>query len=268
MSYRMLVLDIDGTLTNSEKIITEKTRAALIRAQKAGLKVVLASGRPTYGVKDLAKQLEMDRYGGFILSYNGGKIVDCRSGEVIFRKVIPQSRIKDVCRLAKEHQVALVTYEADQVIATDAEDQYVRLEAWNNKMEPILIPDMEAYIRFPVVKFMMVAEGDYLADVEIKVKEALGAGFSVYRSEPYFLEIMAENIDKAQSLATLLAHLGLTKEEMICCGDGLNDLTMIRFAGLGVAMENAADCVREAADFITRSNDEDGIAYVVERFIQ
>ena len=89
----------------------------------------------------------------------------------------------------------------------------------------------------------------------------------VYRSEPYFLELVPKGIDKAQSLAVLLEKVGIRREEVIACGDGFNDLSMIRYAGLGVAMENAQSVVREAADFITLSNDQDGVAHVVEQFM-
>ena len=126
---------------------------------------------------------------------------------------------------------------------------------------------MKDYVRFEVPKFLMLDDGDYLVTVEPLVKAALGKNFSVYRSEPYFLEVMPKGIDKALSLARLLEVLGMTKDQMIACGDGYNDLTMVQFAGLGVAMENAVLPLRKAADYITLSNNEDGVAHVVEKFM-
>ena len=120
---------------------------------------------------------------------------------------------------------------------------------------------MKSYVDFRVPKFLMLDDGDYLVTVEPKVKAAMGRDFSVYRSEPYFLEIMPKGIDKAQSLARLLEVLGLEREQMIACGDGYNDLTMIKYAGLGVAMENAVLPVRQAADYITASNNHDGVGW-------
>ena len=90
---------------------------------------------------------------------------------------------------------------------------------------------------------------------------------NIYCSDPFFLEIMPQNIDKAFSLQKLLNSIGLTADEMICCGDGYNDVTMIEYAGLGVAMQNAQPLVREKADYITKSNDEDGVLYVIEKFM-
>ena len=127
--------------------------------------------------------------------------------------------------------------------------------------------NFDQYVDFPVVKFMLLDDGDYLALVEPKVKAALGRDYSVYRSEPHFLEVLPKGIDKAASLEWLLTRLNMTKDEMIACGDGYNDLSMIQYAGLGVAMENAVLPVKNAADYVTLSNNDDGVAHVIEKFM-
>ena len=99
------------------------------------------------------------------------------------------------------------------------------------------------------------------------MKTELSGRMNVFRSEPFFLELVPNGIDKAKSLAVLLDEIGMKKEEMIACGDGFNDLSMIRFAGLGVAMDNAQNITKDEADYITLSNEEDGVAAVVEKFI-
>ena len=90
----------------------------------------------------------------------------------------------------------------------------------------------------------------------------------IYCSDPFFLEIMPPQVDKAHSLLKLLSSIGLTSDQMICCGDGYNDITMIETAGLGVAMANAQPLVRERADYITKSNDEDGVLHVINEFLR
>lgn len=267
MDYQIIVLDLDGTLTNRDKVITPKTKAALLEAQERGKKVVLASGRPTFGVMPLAKELRLPEYGGYILSYNGGMIINCKTQEVVFSRRLPVESNSKIIDLSKEHGVNILTYEDDMIITRDASCPYVEKESVINKLEVKQVADMREYVTFPVVKFLMLDDGDYLALVEPKVKAVLGKNYSVYRSEPHFLEILPKGIDKAESLARLLELMGLKKEEMIACGDGYNDLTMIQFAGLGVAMENAVLPVRKAADYITLSNNEDGIAHVVEKFM-
>ena len=122
-------------------------------------------------------------------------------------------------------------------------------------------------INFSVPKCLMVGNGDHLANVEKNIKADYGDRLNVYRSEPFFLEIMPQNIDKAFSLGKLLKHIGCTEKEMIAGGDGFNDISMIKYAGLGVAMQNAQPQVKESADFITLSNDDDGVAHVIEKYI-
>lgn len=265
--YQMIVLDLDGTLTNHEKKITPRTRNVLMEAQNRGKIVVLASGRPTAGVLPLAKELQLEKYGGFILSYNGGKIVDCRTGETVFSRLLPLESNQKIIGLALEHRVDFLTYEEDHLVTNNADCPYGKLESKVNQMELVQVEDMMDYVKFQVPKFLFLDDGDYLAMVEPRVKAALGKNYSVYRSEEYFLEILPKGIDKAQSLERLLAVLGLTREEMIACGDGYNDLSMIQFAGLGVAMENAVFPLRKTADYITDSNNDDGIAKVVEKFM-
>lgn len=266
MKYKVIVLDLDGTLTNSNKKISPKTKAILIDAQKKGLKVVLASGRPTYGVLPLAEELELKRYGGYILSYNGANIIDCSTDEMLFGSTLPEDSIPVIADLAKQYQVDLLSYEGDSIITDNKENIYAMKESKINQLPLRQVGAMEDYIHFPVTKFIMLGDSDHLVKVESPVRDTLGEHFSVYRSEGYFLEIMPENIDKAQSLERLLAHLELSKEQMIACGDGFNDLSMLEYAGLGVAMENAIPQAKEIADYVTASNDEDGIAQVVEKF--
>lgn len=111
-------------------------------------------------------------------------------------------------------------------------------------------------------------DADVLQELMKLLKEKYHGLLNIYLSEPYFLEIMPQNIDKAHSLQKLLNSIGLTADSMICCGDGFNDLSMIEYAGLGVAMENAQPIIKDSADFITRSNDEDGVLHVVNLFMR
>lgn len=267
MAYRMIVLDLDGTLTNRDKVITPRTKEALMKLKSQGGTIVLASGRPTYGVMPLAKELGLTEDGGYILSFNGGRIIECKTGETVFAKELPVTSNKKIIALAREHGVNILTYEGDCIITPDPRDIYVKKESDINKLEVRRVENFGQYVDFPVVKFLLLDDGDYLALVEPKVKAALGRDYSVYRSEPHFLEVLPKGIDKAASLERLLTRLNMTKDEMIACGDGYNDLSMIQYAGLGVAMENAVLPVKNAADYVTLSNNDDGVAHVIEKFM-
>lgn len=266
MKYKLLVLDIDGTLNNSKKEITKKTKDALIKAQEHGLKIAIASGRPTIGIEKVAQELELSRFGGFVLAFNGGLITNCADNSTIYKKTIPLDDIKTIYDLSKEMNVNLLTYSNGKIVA-EKSDIYLETECRINKALFMPVNNLLEFIDHDVPKFLMLGNEDYLAKVEPIVKDKLSDRFTVFRSEPFFLEIMPKNIDKAFSLARLLEYLGLTKDEMIACGDGYNDVSMISFAGLGVAMENAQPAVKEVSDYITLSNDNDGIAHIVNKFI-
>lgn len=267
MSYKLLVMDIDGTLTNSQKKVTEKTKSSILKIQQQGITVAIASGRPTPGIKAIADELELSRYGGFVLSYNGAKIINCQSNESVYNSVLPQEFLPEIYDFAVEHSLGIITYENSGIVSGNGVNKYVELEARITGLPIKEVDNFAQYVDFDVNKCLLSADGDYLATVEPVMKEKFGDRLNIFRSEPFFLEVMPQGIDKANSLKHLLQHLNLTKDEMICCGDGFNDLSMIQYAGLGVAMENAQQCVKDAADFITLSNDDDGVAYVIERFI-
>ncbi len=264
MRYKLLALDIDGTLTNSNKIITTRTRNILIQLQKQGVKIALASGRPTYGVLPLAKELKLDVYGGYILSFNGGYVQDVGSQKVIYQDLLDENAPGILYPLAKDNNCNILSYEEDSIITETPDDPYVLKEAFITKMKVKQIDSFTGYIDFPIPKCLIVQEEGHLAGVEKIIASALGERFNVFRSEPYFLEIMPKSIDKAYSLSMLAGHLNLEPKDIMACGDSYNDLSMLKYAGLGVAMKNARDIVKQAADYITLSNDEDGIAHAIE----
>lgn len=263
--YRLLVLDLDGTLTNSKKEISTRNLHTLLRLQEAGVRLVLASGRPTYGIAPLADQLQMERYGGFILSYNGGEITDWSSHEVLYRQMLPDDVLPTLYDAALRSGHPILTYR-DHYILTEAPlDEYVRHEAFLNKMHVRRVVNFLEETPRPLPKCLIVGAPDKLMHTEAELSLLLQGQISVYRSEPFFLELVPLGIDKARSLAALLEHLQLTREQMVCMGDGYNDLSMIEFAGMGVAMANAQEPVRKAADLVTLSNDRDGVAEAVEQ---
>ena len=135
-------------------------------------------------------------------------------------------------------------------------------------MDIVHTDDFVSSLTFPVNKILIPGEHDILVEIQQKLQDQFRSLLNIYFSEPFFLEIMPQNIDKAYSLQKLLNSLGLTADSMICCGDGYNDISMIEYAGLGVAMKNAQPIVKDTADYITKSNDEDGILHVINTFMR
>ena len=267
MKYKMIVLDLDGTLTNNKKEITPKTKEVLMQAQAKGVHIVLASGRPTYGIIPLAEELELKTHGGFILAYNGGKIIDCANNRVLFEQKLDEKLVPMLYEGAKKAGLQILTYQGEGIAATQKDDKYVQIEAHINKMPVVQYDDFLRQLVYPINKCLIVGEPTKLHQLELSLLAQLKGQMELYRSADYFLECVPLGIDKAQSLNRLITTLGISKEEVIACGDGYNDLSMIRFAGLGVAMANAAKDIQSEADYVTLSNEEDGVAHVVEQFI-
>ncbi len=264
---KMLVLDIDGTLTNSKKEVSPATLNKLIELQEKGHIVVLASGRPTPGLMKVAKTIHLEEYGGYLLSFNGAKILNLKTGEIVYQKVLDNSLIKDLYKYAVLEDMGLVTYESDCVITGTRIDDKMTLEARINGLELKAVDDFVNYVDFDVNKCLFTSDEDHALERELHLANLYERQASIYRSEPFFIEVMPVGVDKAASLDILVKKLGMSVEDVIACGDGFNDMSMIKYAGVGVAMANAQEVVKEAADIVTASNDEDGLVPIIDKYI-
>ena len=264
--YRAIALDLDGTLTNHEKVVTPKTREALLKAAAKGAVIILASGRPTYGIEPVAECLELNQRGGYILSYNGGNIVNAKTGEKLFSQYLPDEVIPELYAYAKENGHALLGYDGNEIITEMPDDQYVKEESRINKMNIRKVENLFESLEPHPTKLLMTGDPTLMLKAEEELVEKLGDRMDIFRSAPFFLELVPKGIDKAKSLTRLLTKINLTPADMIAFGDGYNDLSMLKLAGMGVAMENAAPEVRAEADYVTLSNEEDGVAAALEHF--
>lgn len=267
MEKKVLVLDLDGTLTNSEKKITPRTKKALMEMQEKGHTVVLASGRPTPGITPLAKELELEKNEGYILSFNGGQITNCKTGEIVYQKTLPPEVVPKLFDLADKLDIGLLSYERDSIITGMHYDEYIDIEKNINHLPVKQMENITDYINFPLNKCLGTADPEVAAQAEKEYEKMFGKTLCISRSEPIFIEITPMGIDKAASLERFCKLTGNKRENLIACGDGFNDVSMIEYAGLGVAMENAQAVVKEVADYVTASNDEDGVAKVIYEFI-
>lgn len=271
MAYEILALDIDGTITDSNRELPEAVRQGLIDIQKAGKKIVLATGRADSGVAQLIQDLEMDKYGSYVATYNGAKLRQCDTGEVICNLTFPQEMIRpvfEVVRCYSDVDMTTVTTDAMYSYFKNEPNKYTQLESGICGFPITKVEDPSLEIYFPVNAFLVTAEPSILVTVCEQLNMIFSSVLDIYLSDPYFLEVMPKDISKAHSLGVLLEHLGMTQDNLIACGDGQNDISMIQFAGLGVAMENASDKVKNAADYITLSNDENGVLHVIEKFMK
>lgn len=268
MKYKLLVLDVDGTLLNDEREISKRTLAALLKVQQMGVRIVLASGRPTYGLMPLAKTLELGNYGGFILSYNGCQIIKAQNGEILFERRINPEMLPYLEKKARKNGFAIFTYHDDTLITDSPDNEYIKNEALLNNLKIIKEDEFSTAIDFAPCKCMLVSDKEKaLIGLEQHWEKRLAGTLDAFRSEPYFLEVVPCGVNKANTLGALLEHLGVTREEVIAVGDGVCDVTMLQLAGMGIAMGHSQDSVKVCADYVTASNEEDGVALAVEKLI-
>lgn len=268
MKYKLLVLDVDGTLLNDEREISKRTLAALLKVQQMGVRIVLASGRPTYGLMPLAKTLELGNYGGFVLSYNGCQIIKAQNGEILFERRINPEMLPYLEKKARKNGFAIFTYHDDTLITDSPDNEYIKNEALLNNLKIIREDEFSTAIDFAPCKCMLVSDKEKaLIGLEQHWEKRLAGTLDAFRSEPYFLEVVPCGVNKANTLGALLEHLGVTREEVIAVGNGVCDVTMLQLAGMGVAMGHSQDSVKVCADYVTASNEEDGVALAVEKLI-
>ena len=277
MTIKAIVLDIDGTLLNTGKIISEKTKQALIAAQEKGIKVILASGRPTTGMLELAEQLEMTKYEGFLVSYNGARVTDCLTKEVLFNQAMSIETGQAILEHLKKFDVIPMIDKEDYLYVNDVYSgmldlpdgafNIIEYEARGGNFKLSEIDDLAAFATFPINKILIAAQPEYLQ----KIAPALHAPFdeivTAAFSAPFYFEFTDKGIDKAKALNTVFPEMGIHSENIIAFGDGHNDRSIIEYAGIGVAMGNAVDALKEIADDVTLSCDEDGIAAGLEKYL-
>ena len=251
---KVLALDLDGTLTNDQKLVTPRTRAALDAAIAKGVTVVLASGRPTAGIQPLAEELGLDKKGGCILSYNGGKIVDCRTGETLVEKTLDPALVPELCAFAAAQDIAILTYNREGIVCERDKDEWANKECFTTKLPMIHVDDLASYVNYPVCKMLITLDPARRDAVCAAGQQQFAGRADLYPSSPFFIEAVPLGVAKDGSLAELLRRMGLTRENLMACGDGLNDRSMIAYAGVGVAMQNAEQPVKDCADYVTTAD--------------
>ncbi len=268
-NYNMLVLDIDGTLVGSDKTISEKTREAIIKAQQRGKIVAIASGRSIAGIRKTASNISLEQYGGYVIAYNGTTVVNCKTGECIYNQMVPKELVKPVYEAAKRVNAGIVVYNDNtkEMISGNGLNEYIKIDAEACNVTINEVSDFVKAINFPFNKFLLSGKPEHMAEVEKIMAKEFGDRLNVFRSDPFYVELLPRYVDKGVAVEKLVKHLDIQREKVICIGDSYNDLPMLRFAGMGVAMGNAQQEVKEIADYVTASNDEDGIVNVIDKFM-
>jgi Cof subfamily protein (haloacid dehalogenase superfamily) len=264
MAYKMLVLDLDDTLLTDDYQISERNKQSLIKAQEAGIRVVLASGRPTQAMMTFAEELGLKKYGSHIISYNGAIITCMATGQTIFEQSLTRDQIHGLHDFSLENKLHIITYKNNRIVS-ETESEFIDVEIDLTGMAHHKVGCFKSEITDSAVKCILLENPTYLKNIEPKLKAAKPE-LSVAISKPFFLEVMPKGIDKAASIDRLTKMLGIAQHEIVAVGNAHNDLTMVEYAGLGVWVDNVSPDIRHRADVIVASNNHDGVAEVVERF--
>ena len=274
---KAIVLDIDGTLLTSEKKLSKLTKASLLKAQKQGVKVILASGRPTTGMLDLAEELELAKYDGYLVSYNGSKVIDVKTGEELFNQAMTVEEGKAVLEHMKKFDVTVMIDKDDYMYTNDVFSctldykgqplNIVEYESRGGKYKLCEKDDLAEFLDYPINKILTAGKPEYLQEVYQEMKAPFNNKLNCVFTADFYFEFTAQHIDKAKALDTVLSPLGIERKDVIAFGDGHNDITMLAYAGMGVAMENAVSELKRVADFETNSSDEEGIANFLEQHL-
>jgi Cof subfamily protein (haloacid dehalogenase superfamily) len=248
-------------------VITPATREILQKAQQQGIRLVLASARPSPGLYKERDILRLQEYGGILMSYNGGRIVDAATGTVLFETAMDIAMTKDVLRFLETLPVTPILDDGRQFYVTDAKGFKVDYECQNNNMICSEVGSLAEFLNFAPIKILMSVQPEQLKAVQRQIADFLPEELTVVQTASFYLEVIPRRINKGQGIRDICQTLGFETGEVIAFGDAENDIPMLRTAGMGVAMGNASAAVKAAADYVTLSNNEDGIAAALKKLL-
>lgn len=265
--YKIIAVDIDGTLVKiGSKELDDVTKETLIKAQEMGIKVVVTTGRPLKGMQKIVDALKIGDYNGYAIGFNGAKIYKMPSGEVVSEEGIDVDILPEIFKFARDNEINCSTYSNEYFYVENPEEKYLKFVGGIEGHTIVKRDFLKDPIDFKIPKILFGGDEAVIKEIEILAKEKFKDKLTIFRSEPFLLELLPPNTDKGMALKKLIEILGYKREDILAFGDGYNDITMLKFAGMGVAMGNASDTVKKCADFVTLTYEENGVAYGVKKF--
>lgn len=268
MKNKLLVLDIDGTLiSHKDKRISKENKDALIKLQKSGVRLVLASGRLKQGMEKFTKELEMEKYNGYMITNNGAEIIDLKEGKTIYRKCLKPEYVKLLYKKSKELNTNLMLIQEDHIVMTGY-DRAVEIDQASLSCDFIWPYNIDKYLELDTFRCNFTKNPEVLDKVEKELKNVYEDELEVARGLELFLDVTEKGVSKGNAVEYLANMLDIPISNVVACGDADNDTSMIKFAGIGVAMENASKATFDAADIIAPGPEKNGIAWVVKTVFQ
>ncbi|WP_111937475.1 Cof-type HAD-IIB family hydrolase [Clostridium paraputrificum] len=265
--FKLIALDMDGTLLKGDNTISQETKKAINLAKEKGIKIVITTGRPIQGVMNYLEELDLINDDEYVITYNGSSVYNTKTLEPIIRNGITGKDFKDIYKLSKSLGVEFHGF-IDECCIAPKENKYTETETLHNNID-VKIIDIENDINDNdfIIKAMILDEKEKLDEAVKNIPKEYFEKYNALRTVSFIFEFMNKDCSKSNALKALCKHLDISPNEVIAFGDGDNDIDMLQFAELGVAMGNSSHYVKSKADYITLSNEEDGIADVIYKKI-
>lgn len=288
--YKLIAIDIDGTLINSYGEITNENKNAVKKANEAGINVILASGRNYATIQNFSNDLNLNKYA---ICGNGSSIYDIKNNKVIYEKTLSKEKVLDIIKICEENSIYYNIYTESSILTQklnyntlvyynenlkkqDGKKTYINIienlykyvkESEIDKYLKITICDDSQVIFKNILKTLKNIKGIDVLDVEHMSRKIIKTGSTEIKVEYFYTEVTAENTDKWNAIKFLAKELGIENKEVLTIGDNINDKTMIENAGLGIAMGNSNPSIKEVADCVVNDNDSSGVAQAINKFV-
>lgn len=278
---KAILLDIDGTLTNSKKEISPRTKEALMKAQNAGIRLAIVSARTENGLARFGRWLDFEHHHGIHIACNGADIRDAETGEVIYSKAMEPKLASSILEHLKKYNVIPLITKGEYMYTNDVFSGILHLEK-DGKVEELNViqyesrsneyilcekKDLAAFVDYPLAKILVAGEPDYLKQIAEEMSAPFQDSTTNGFTAPFYYEFNPKGVDKATAIKTAFESLGIGPEDMMAFGDQKNDISMIQYVKYGIAMGNAIDECKQAAYDVTLDNDHDGIAEAIYKYI-
>lgn len=263
-----IALDLDGTTLNTDLKISSANKEAIFKAKKQGIKIILCTGRPFNGIKTIIQELELnkDAENCLVVTYNGALVQDCRDGCILYESQIPFHSFESISKFFKDTELGVHAMTIDKMYTYDkAINPYTIRESYLGNLPLQVIEETADPLQKNIVKIMVV--GEQLYQYREPFFARYSEEFSLNQSESFYLEVMAKGMDKARGLEFALNHYQISKSELIAFGNNDNDISMIKLAKIGIAVDNGTNQLKKNCDMITLSNDNNGVAHALHKLI-
>lgn len=259
---KAVALDLDGTLLNSKKEISEENKNILKKLSENGVEILIVTGRPYPITKKIAESLEIPLT---VICYNGARVMNLKTDEIIFEKVLEEKQVLKIIEFCRKNKKDLNLFQNDIWYVEDLESIGTKYYKKNSRLEPTL-KSFDTFDSFKMIKSIIIDENNVLEEVEKELREILGNSVYFTYSQDKYLEILNKDVNKGLTLKNVLEEKGIGMSECIAFGDAHNDLEMLELAGVGVAMGNAHEILKSRVQHITDTNDNDGVGKFLKKF--